>query len=79
MNNSDQSPEYVHERNEGVDESFQSFTSAVTSANFVLESSSFECPSCGKVFFSSKLLQDHIDHEHAEENTRTSQAAICGR
>ena len=66
MNNSDQSPEYVHERNEGVDESFQSFTSAVISATFVYESSSFECPSCGK------LLQDYIDHEHAEENTKTT-------
>ena len=55
---------HLHERNEGVHESFQSFTSAVISATF-------ECPSCEKVFRSLKL-QEHIDHEHAEENSRTS-------
>ena len=59
-------------QNGGVHESFQSFTSTVISSNLVYESASFEYPSCGKVFQSSKLLQEHIDHEHAEENSRTS-------
>ena len=70
--NSVQSPGQVHEHNGSVHESFQSFTSAVISSNLVYESASFECPSCGKVFRSSKLLQEHIDHEHAEDNSRTS-------
>ena len=70
--NSVQSPGQVHEHNGSVHESFQSFTSAVISSNLVYESASFECPSCGKVFRSSKLLQEHIDYEHAEENSRTS-------
>ena len=57
-------------QNGGVHESFQSFTSTVISSNLINESASFECPSCGKVFQSSKLLQEHIDHEHAKENSR---------
>ena len=59
-------------QNGGVHKSVQSLTSTVISSNLVYESASFECPSCGKVFHSSKLLQEHIDHEHAEENSRTS-------
>ena len=33
---------------------------------------SVHCPSCGKVFKSSKMLQEHIDNEYAEENSRSS-------
>ena len=59
--NSAQSPV----QNGGVRENLHSFTSTVISSNLVYESASFECPSCRKVLHSSKLLQEHIDHEHA--------------
>ena len=46
--------------------------SPVILSDLVYESANFECPSCGKVFKSSKMLQEHIDNEYAEENSRSS-------
>ena len=33
---------------------------------------SFECTSCGKMFPLPKMLLEHVDHEQAEEASRTS-------